>query len=106
MSKVIHLNDSNFDQTVNETEALVLVDFSASWCGPCKALSPVIEKVADEWDGKAKICKVDIDEAPESAAKFKVRGVPTIILFKSGKQVATHVGMIPKEKLTKLLESP
>jgi thioredoxin 1 len=105
MSKVVHLNDDNFEGHIARSEVPVLVDFSATWCGPCKALNPLIEKMADELDGKFSVCKVDVDEAPESSSKHGIRGVPTLILFKGGKVVATHVGGASRDKLNKLLET-
>ena len=103
MSNLIHLNDENFDVVVGDGSVPVLVDFSAGWCGPCKALSPIVEKLADEVVGKAKVCKVDIDEAPQAAKKHGIRSVPTVIVFKDGKAFNTSVGLKSKEKLVEML---
>jgi thioredoxin 1 len=103
MSNLIHLNDENFDAVVGDGDLPVLVDFSAGWCGPCKALSPIVEKLADEVVGKAKVCKVDIDEAPQAAKKHGIRSVPTVIVFKDGKAFNTSVGLKSKEKLVEML---
>jgi thioredoxin 1 len=100
---VIELNDENFDAEVSKSTQPVLVDFGATWCGPCKALAPVVEKLADETVGKYKVCKVDTDEAPKVSAKFGVRSVPTILVFKNGEKVAQHVGLTNKEKLLTML---
>jgi thioredoxin 1 len=103
-SNVVVLNDSNFDAEVSKSAQPVLVDFGATWCGPCKALAPIVEKLADESVGKYKICKLDIDEAPAITAKFGVRGVPTVIVFKNGERSAQHVGLTNKENLVRMLE--
>jgi thioredoxin 1 len=103
-SNVVVLTDSNFDAEVSKSTQPVLVDFGATWCGPCKALAPIVEKLADESVGKYKICKLDIDEAPEVTAKFGVRGVPTVIVFKNGERSAQHVGLTNKENLVRMLE--
>jgi thioredoxin 1 len=103
-SNVIELNDENFDKEVGTSVQPVLVDFGATWCGPCKVLAPIVEKLADESVGKYKVCKVDIDEAPGITAKFGVRGVPTVIVFKGGQRAGQHVGVTNKENLLKMLE--
>jgi thioredoxin 1 len=100
---VIELNDQNFDAEVTKSTQPVLVDFGATWCGPCKALAPVVEKLADETVGKYKVCKIDIDDAPAITAKFGVRSVPTILVFKNGERTGQHVGLTNKEKLLSLL---
>ena len=88
--KVIHLTDSNFDQQIQS--GLALVDFWAEWCGPCVALAPTIEELADVYDGKVKICKVDVDSNQEVAAKYGIRGIPTVLMFKDGEQINTFTG--------------
>jgi thioredoxin 1 len=100
---VIELNDSNFDNEVATSDKPVLVDFGATWCGPCKVLAPIVEKLADEYAGKFKVCKVDIDEAPTVTAKFGIRGVPTVLVFKNGEKTGQHVGVTNKETLLKML---
>jgi thioredoxin 1 len=102
-NNVIELNDANFDNEVNTSDKPVLVDFGATWCGPCKILAPIVEKLADEYAGKYKVCKVDIDEAPSVAAKFGIRGVPTVLVFKNGQKTGQHVGVTNKETLLKML---
>jgi thioredoxin 1 len=104
MSDLIHLNDQNFEEFLKGSDVPVLVDFSASWCGPCKMLTPIVESLATELVGKAKVCKVDIDDAPLSAQKMGVRGVPTVIAFKSGEKTGTVVGLTSKDKLRALVE--
>jgi thioredoxin 1 len=102
-NNVIELNDTNFDNEVTKSDKPVLVDFGATWCGPCKALAPIVEKLADEYAGKFKVCKVDIDEAPTVTAKFGIRGVPTVLVFKNGEKTGQHVGVTNKETLLKML---
>ena len=92
MAKVTELNDTTFKQTLQDAKAPVLVDFSASWCGPCKALAPTIDKVAEDYDGKLEVYKVDIDSAQETAATLGIQQVPTCIFFKSGKEVDRFYG--------------
>ena len=96
-------NDLNFDSEVLESDQPVLVDFTATWCGPCKMLAPIVDQVADALDGKAKVGKLDIDESPVTAGKFGVRGVPTVMVFKGGERVAQHVGLTTKAKLLELV---
>jgi thioredoxin 1 len=100
---VIEITDANFEAEVAKSPVPVLVDFSATWCGPCKQLAPIVEKIADENVGKFKVGAVDIDDSPGITQKFGVRGVPTVIVFKNGERVGQHVGLTNKETLLKLL---
>jgi thioredoxin 1 len=100
---VLELNDGNFETEVLKSDVPVLVDFSATWCGPCKVLAPIVEKVADEFAGKYKVGKIDIDESPAVTAKYGIRGVPTVMVFKAGEKSGQHVGVTNKETLVKLL---
>lgn len=100
--KVQAFNDLNFEQEVLSSEVPVLVDFTATWCGPCKALAPIVDQVADELDGQVKVGKLDVDESPLTAGKFGVRGVPTVMVFKGGQRSAQHVGLTTKQKLIEL----
>ena len=100
---VLEINDLNFDTEVLSSSVPFLLDFSATWCGPCKALAPVVDKVADEFKGKVKVGKLDIDDSPGVASKFGIRGVPTVVVFKGGKESGRHVGVTNKETLLKLL---
>jgi thioredoxin 1 len=95
--------DANFSNDVLQSDVPVLVDFSATWCGPCKALSPIVEKLADELSGKVKVGKCDIDDSPNTAQQFGVRSVPTVMVFKNGQKVAQHVGLTNRDKLVALI---
>lgn len=96
-------NDVNFESDVLKADVPVLVDFTATWCGPCKALAPVVEKLADDFAGQVRVGKCDIDDSPGTAAKYGVRSVPTVMVFKNGEKVAQHVGLTNRDKLVQLL---
>lgn len=97
-------SDASFDSDVLKGNEPVLVDFWAEWCGPCKALAPKLEEIAGEMTGKAKIVKVDVDANPDTASKYGVRGIPTLVLFKGGKEVGRLVGNQPKDAIVNLLK--
>ncbi|HPO49811.1 MAG TPA: thioredoxin [Spirochaetota bacterium] len=99
MSKEVTLTDATFDNEVLKSDVPALVDFWASWCGPCRALGPIIEQVASEYSGKVKVCKLNVDENPEKSAKYGIMSIPCIMLFKGGKVVKQSVGVIPKEQI-------
>jgi len=101
--KVIHVTDDSFDAEVLKSSTPVLVDFWASWCAPCKAISPLVDALASEYDGKVKVTKVNVDENPATPGKYGVRGIPTLILFKDGKIVDQLVGAAPKNQLDTLI---
>lgn len=101
--KVVQLSDDAFEKEVIQSAVPVLVDFWASWCAPCKAISPVIDQLAEAFDGKVKICKMNVDDCQKTPAQFGVRGIPTLILFKDGKQVDQVVGVVPKHQLEGML---
>ncbi|MDF1814789.1 MAG: thioredoxin [Verrucomicrobiales bacterium] len=102
--KPIDLNSENFDQTVANSAVPVLVDFHASWCGPCKMLNPVIEQVAADNDGSAIVAKVDIDEARDIAVRFGVNSVPTLIVFKDGEKISVSRGVQSKAAVQQLID--
>lgn len=101
--KVMAFTDANFDQEVLQSDIPVLVDFWATWCAPCKAIAPLVDTVADEYAGKVKVGKVNVDESQATPGKFGVRGIPTLILFKNGVVVDQIVGAVPKSQLDALL---
>ena len=101
--KVISVNESNFEQEVLNSDVPVLVDFWAPWCGPCRLIAPIVEEIAEEMSGKAKVVKVNTDENPNLAMKYGIRAIPTIMVFKNGRVVDTRVGVQPKEVLKALL---
>ncbi len=104
MAKPIELTDSNFEEFIN-TDKPVLVDFWAEWCGPCKMIGPVVEELAGEYDGKAVIGKVDVDANPEVSAKFGIRSIPTLLVFKNGEVVDKQIGAVPKTVLSEKIEA-
>ena len=102
---VVHVTDASFDADVLQSELPTLVDFWAPWCGPCKMIAPILDELAIEYAGKIKVCKVDVDSSPESAAKFNVRGIPTLLVFKNGAVEATKVGALSKGQLTEFVDA-
>jgi thioredoxin 1 len=102
---VSHVTDAEFEDKVLKADGPVLVDFWAEWCGPCKAIAPALEEIAGEMNGSLSIAKVDVDSNPSTPAKYGVRGIPTLILFKGGEVAATKVGALPKAKLAEWLRS-
>ena len=104
MSKVIQTTDQDFESTVVKCELPVLVDFWAPWCGPCKAIGPMLEEIADEYDGKARIVKINVDEQRAVAGSMGVRSIPTLALFIAGEVKDVFVGARPKDDITSLLD--
>jgi len=102
-ANVLEINDLNFDGEVLKSPLPFLLDFGAVWCAPCRALAPVVERLADELLGKVRVGKLDIDDSPSVASKFAIRGVPTVVVFKDGKESGRLVGVTSKENLVKLL---
>lgn len=103
--KITHLTDDEFQSAVLEADGPVLVDFWAEWCGPCKMIAPILDELADDLDGKVKICKLDVDANRETPMKYNVRGIPTLILFKDGDVEAMKVGALSKTQLKEFVES-
>jgi thioredoxin 1 len=103
--KIVHVTDASFEDDVLKSDLPVLVDFWAAWCGPCKMIAPILDDVANEYEGKVKVCKVDVDANGDTPAKFGVRGIPTLILFKNGNAEATKVGALSKTQLTAFIDA-
>lgn len=101
---VVEVNDQNFE-VVKQSNLPVLLDIGATWCGPCKALAPIVDEIATEFEGKAMVCKVDVDEAPGIAAEFRVRNVPTVLFIKNGTAVDKSVGLVAKATLVEKLNA-
>ncbi len=104
MSEVI-VNDANFEQEVLKYNGPVMVDFWATWCGPCRMLGPVVEELAKEYEGKVKVCKLNTDEGPDTSAKYRITSIPTIIFFKNGEVAAQTVGLQSKSALQEKLDA-
>lgn len=100
----INLTSKNYDEEVVKSQNPVLIDFWATWCGPCRAMMPVIEKIANENEGKIKVCKVNVDEESELASKFNVMSIPTFVAIKDGKVLGTSLGVQSKEEILQLFE--
>lgn len=96
MSKYLTVNDASFESDVLKSDKPVLVDFWAPWCGPCRMIAPIIEELANDYDGKAKIAKVNVDDNPQISMQFGIRSIPTLLIFKNGKVVDQIVGAVPK----------
>jgi thioredoxin 1 len=103
--RIIHVTDDSFEQEVLKSSSPVLVDYWADWCGPCKMIAPVLDEIADEYDGKLKVAKLNIDENPGTPPRYGIRGIPTLMLFKGGEVEATKVGAVSKSQLTAFIDS-
>lgn len=101
---ILNVSDASFDTEVLKAEGPVLVDYWAAWCGPCKAIAPVLDEAAKKYEGRVTIAKLNVDENPETAAKYGVRGIPTLMLFKDGQAAATKVGALSKSQLENFLD--
>ncbi len=102
--KILHLSDANFEEKVLKATGPVLVDYWAEWCGPCKMIAPILESIATEYQGKVTVAKLNIDDNPATPQRYGVRGIPTLMLFRDGEQLATKVGALTKSQLTAFLD--
>src|SRR5213079_2085138 len=102
--KIQIFTDGNFDATVVKAERQVLVDFWAEWCGPCRRLAPAVDAIATEYDGRATVAKMNVDENPNVPGRFMIRGIPTLLIFKNGELADQIVGLVPKEEIAKKLD--
>ena len=103
--KIVHTNDENFEADVLNSDKAVLLDFWAEWCGPCKMIAPLLDEAADQYEDKLKVAKINIDENPNTPAKYQIRSIPTLMLFKDGSVLAQKLGAMPKKDLTEFLET-
>ncbi len=101
---ILSLSDDSFETDVLKSDMPVLVDYWAEWCGPCKMISPILEEIATEYEGRVRVAKLNIDENPGTPPKFGIRGIPTLMLFKNGEVEATKVGALSKSQLTAFLD--
>ena len=102
---IVYLTDESFQTEVLDSTQPVLVDYWAEWCGPCKMIAPILTEIADEYQGKVKIAKLNIDENPQTPPKYGIRGIPTLMLFKNGNVEATKVGALSKSQLTAFIDT-
>jgi thioredoxin 1 len=103
-TSLVHVNDKNFTLEVLQSDLPVLVDFWATWCGPCKSIAPIIDELAKEYTGRVKMAKLNVDENPATPSQYGVRGIPTLILFKGGKILEQVVGALPKARLVSIID--
>jgi thioredoxin 1 len=103
--RIVHVTDDSFESDVLKSNEPVLVDYWADWCGPCKMIAPVLDEIAEEYLGKVKVAKLNIDENPNTPPRYGIRGIPTLMLFKEGEVEATKVGAVSKSQLTAFIDS-
>ena len=102
---IVHVSDGSFEEEVMKANGPVLVDFWAAWCGPCKMIAPVLDELANEYAGKIKVCKMDVDANKQTPSKYNIRGIPTLMIFKSGAAEGTKVGALSKSQLKEFIDS-
>jgi thioredoxin 1 len=103
-NSILEVNDSNFDQDVLKSDKPVLIDFWAAWCGPCRALAPIVDELATAYEGKVKVAKMDVDRNSATPMRYGVRGIPTLLVFKGGEVKEQIVGYVPKEQIQKAID--
>lgn len=103
--KILHSSDKSFEDDVLKSDLPVLVDYWAEWCGPCKMIAPILDEIADDYDGRVKVVKLNIDENPQTPPRYGIRGIPTLMLFKGGNVEATKVGAVTKSHLSAFLDT-
>lgn len=101
---IVHLTDDNFEDEVIKSDILTMIDFWAEWCGPCKVIAPVVDELAEEYNGKVKVGKLNVDDSPNVSAKYSIRGIPTLLFFKEGKVVNQLVGVQSKAAIQKVFD--
>lgn len=104
-SMIVNISDVTFEEDVTRSEVPVLVDYWAEWCGPCKMIAPVLEEIASEYEDRLKVCKLNIDENTDTPAKYGIRGIPTLMIFKGGNVEATKVGALSKSQLSEFIDA-
>ena len=103
--KIVYVTDDSFEDEILKADGPVLVDYWVDWCGPCKMIAPILDEIADEYTGRLKVAKLNIDENPNTPPKYGIRGIPTLMLFKAGNVEATKVGAVSKSQLTAFIDS-
>ncbi|MEJ2760717.1 MAG: thioredoxin TrxA [Gammaproteobacteria bacterium] len=103
--RIVHVSDATFDDQVLNSDTPVIVDYWAEWCGPCKMIAPILDEIADEYQGKLTVAKINIDENQETPQKYAVRGIPTLMIFKQGELAGTKVGALSKSQLSAFIDS-
>jgi thioredoxin 1 len=103
--KIVHLNSSTFDDTIRAAKTPVLVDFWAAWCGPCRAIAPILEDLASEFAGKLKVAKVNVDDNQDLAVRYSIHSIPTLLVFRDGKEVERLIGALPKGQIKNKIQS-
>lgn len=105
MAQALHLTEDTFEQEVIKSDIPVLIDFWATWCGPCRMIAPIVDELAVEYEGKVKVCKVDVDSNQQIAMNYGIRSIPTVLIFKGGEVAETIVGAVPKQQFTDKLDA-